>query len=117
MWTFPASLASGSLATTSPAQPGLPFRGPRWGERPGQGVGWREARGELTANQGSIGVNLLQALAREMKFRLAGRVSRLDPRKTETEFRSLGLAFNMQPSGEIHLTGRWAMSSVPTPCS
>ena len=65
----------------------------------------REARGELTASQGSIGVDLLQALAREMKFRLASRVSRLDPRKTETEFRSLGLAFDMQPSGEIHLTG------------
>ncbi len=77
----------------------------RWGQRPGQGVGWREARGELTAGQGSIGMDLLQALAREMQFRLATRVSRLDPRKTETEFRSLGLAFDMQPSGEIHLSG------------
>ena len=89
----------------------------RWGERPGQGVGWAEAKGELTAGQGSIGVDLLQALAREMKFRLASRVTRLDPRKTEAEFRSLGLAFDMQPSGEIHLAGRWATSSVPTPCS
>ena len=40
-----------------------------------------------------------------MKFRLAARVTRLDPRKTEAEFRSLGLAFDMKPSGEIHLAG------------
>ena len=105
MWIFPAWSASGFLATTSPARPGLPFRGRRWGERSGQGVGWREAKGELIASQGSIGVDLLQALAREMKFRLASRVTRLDPRKTEAEFRSLGLAFDMQPSGEIHLAG------------
>ncbi len=77
----------------------------RWGQRPGQGMGWREAKGELTAGQGSIGVDLLQSLAREMKFRLATKVTRLDPRKTEAEFRSLGLAFDMQPSGEIHLAG------------
>jgi hypothetical protein len=81
------------------------FQRARWGERPGQGTGWREAKGELIASQGSIGVDLLQALAREMKFRLASRVTRLDPRKTEAEFRSLGLAFDMQPSGEIHLAG------------
>ena len=81
------------------------FQKARWGQRPGQGVGWREARGELTAGQGSIGMDLLKALAREMQFRLATRVSRLDPRKTEIEFRSLGLAFDMLPSGEIHLSG------------
>jgi hypothetical protein len=77
----------------------------RWGERSSQQAGWREARGELSASQGTIGVDLLQALAREMKFRLSPRISRLDPRKTEVEFRSLGLAFHMQPSGEIHLAG------------
>ncbi len=77
----------------------------RWGLRPGQGLGWREASGELTAGPGSIGVDLLHALAREMKFRLATKVSRLDPRKTETDFRSLGFAFDMQPNGEIHLSG------------
>ena len=45
-------------------------RSARWGDRPGQGTGWREARGELIAGTGSIGVDLLDALAREMKFRL-----------------------------------------------
>jgi hypothetical protein len=76
-----------------------------WGDRPGQGTGWREARGELIASTGSIGVSFLNALAREMKFRLSPRMTRLDPRKTEVEFRSLGIGFEMQSSGEIVLTG------------
>jgi len=77
----------------------------RWGDRPGQGTGWREARGELIASTGSIGVDFLNALAREMKFRLTPRVARLDPRKTEVEFRSMGVGFEMQANGEIRLTG------------
>ncbi|HKM54813.1 MAG TPA: hypothetical protein VJY33_15495 [Isosphaeraceae bacterium] len=77
----------------------------RWGERPGQGPGWREAKGELTAGQGTISLSLMEALAREMKFRLSPRVGRLDPRRTETEFRLLGMTFDMQPSGEIRLAG------------
>src|SRR5262249_9772157 len=65
----------------------------RWGERPGQGPGWIEAQGELLATQGSIGIDLCNALAREMRFRLAPRLARVDPRKAEIEFRSLGMAF------------------------
>ena len=76
-----------------------------WGDRPGQGRGWREAKGELVAGQGTIGVSLLGALAREMKFRLAPRATRLDPNKHELEFRALGFSFAMQPNGEIHLAG------------
>lgn len=76
-----------------------------WGDRPGQGRGWREARGELKAGQGTIGLALLEALAREMKFRLSPRVARVDPQKTELEYRALGIAFDMQSSGEIHLAG------------
>jgi hypothetical protein len=81
------------------------LRQAHWGDRPGQGRGWRQARGELLVSQGTIGVDLLLALAREMKFRLSPRVVRLDPRLTELEFRALGVAFNMQPSGEIELAG------------
>jgi hypothetical protein len=77
----------------------------RWGERPGQGPGWLQARGELLAGQGNIGIDLLTSLAREMKFRLSPRVSRVDPRKTELEFRALGLEFDMRSNGEIHLAG------------
>ena len=77
----------------------------RWGDRPGQGPGWIEAKGRLTAGPGSVGVELLSALAREMKFRPSSRHGRIDPRKTEVEFGGLGLAFDMRPDGEIHLSG------------
>ncbi len=77
----------------------------RWGERPNQGPGWIEVKGQLLAGPGSIGVSLLESLAREMKFRLSPRLAHLDPRKTEVDFHAMGLAFDMQPNGEIHLAG------------
>jgi hypothetical protein len=77
----------------------------RWGDRAGQGPGWIEARGRLTAGPGSVGVDLLSALAREMKFRPSSRQGRIDPRKTEVEFGGLGLTFDMRADGEIHLSG------------
>ena len=46
----------------------------RWGQRPTQGSGWVEVKGELSASQGSIGVDLIEALAREMKFRRSSRL-------------------------------------------
>lgn len=63
------------------------FQSARWGLRPNQGMGWVAVIGELSAGQGTIGVNLLAALAREMKFRLSPRLANLDPRKTEVDFR------------------------------
>jgi hypothetical protein len=77
----------------------------RWGDRPGQGPGWLEAKGELVAMQGAIGVGLCNALAQEMKFRLSPRMARLDSRTSELEFRALGVSFEMRPNGEIHLSG------------
>ncbi|APW62731.1 hypothetical protein [Paludisphaera borealis] len=77
----------------------------RWGDRPGQGPGWLEAKGKLSAGQGAVGVDLLAALSREMKFRLTPRASRVDPRRTEVEFGSLGLEFDIQANGEIQLAG------------
>ena len=81
------------------------IRQARWGERPDQSVGWVEAKGELQVGQGSIGVDLIDALAREMKFRPAARLAQHDPRKTELDFRALGLSFAMQPNGEIEIAG------------
>jgi hypothetical protein len=86
----------------------------RWADRPGQGFGWVEARGELTAGQGSIGVGLLRALAAEMKFRLAPRLAKLDDRTPVVDFRALGLAFAMTPDGEIRLTGALGNEFAPT---
>ena len=47
------------------------IKGARWSNRPGQGFGWANVEGELTVGQGSIGLDLLQALDAEMKFRTA----------------------------------------------
>jgi len=81
------------------------IRKARWGERPDQGFGWVEAKGDLLVGQGSIGVDLIDALAREMKFRPSARLAHLDPRKTEVDFRLLGLSFAMQPDGAIQIAG------------
>lgn len=77
----------------------------RWGQRPGQGPGWIALRGELVAGQGSIGGSLLDALGREMSFRISPRVAARDRSRAELGFRALGLAFDVEPNGEIHLAG------------
>ena len=81
------------------------IRKARWGQRLDRGIGWVEAEGDLLVGQGSIGVDLIDALTREMKFRRSARLTHLDPRKTEVDFRLLGLSFAMQPDGEIQITG------------
>jgi hypothetical protein len=81
------------------------FQQARWGQQPARGVGWVDVKGELSAAQGSIGVDLIEALAREMKFRRSSRLVNLDARKTEVDFRALGLSFAMQSNGEIQIAG------------
>ena len=81
------------------------FQQASWGLRPTQGSGWVDVKGELSAASGSIGVDLIEALAREMKFRRSPRLVSLDARKTEVDFRALGLSFAMQSSGEIQIAG------------
>jgi hypothetical protein len=77
----------------------------KWGQRPTQGWGWLEAKGELAAGQGSIGIDLIDALAREMKFRRSPRLVNLDARKTDVDFRALGLSFAIESGGEIQIGG------------
>jgi hypothetical protein len=77
----------------------------RWGERPNQGLGWLDVSGKLFAGQGSIGIDLLRALSKEMRFQLSPRIAQLDPRKSEVEFRALGLAFTVHANGEIEIAG------------
>ncbi len=77
----------------------------QWGNRPQQGPGWIALKGELVAGQGSIGGSLLDALAREMSFRVSPRVAARDRSRAELDFRALGLAFDVRPDGEIHLAG------------
>ena len=85
----------------------------KWGERPTQGRGWLEAKGELAAGQGSIGVDLIEALAREMKFRRSQRLMNLDVRKTDVDFRALGLSFAMESTGEIQVAGALGAEFAP----
>jgi len=40
-----------------------------------------------------------------MRLRPTTRLAHLDPRKTEVEFRALGLSFAMESSGEIQISG------------
>jgi hypothetical protein len=83
----------------------LAVKSARWTELSSQGRGWAEAEGELTAGQGSIGVDLLQAMSRQLKFRISPRLSRLDPNHRVIDFHKLGLAFAIRPDGEIALNG------------
>ncbi len=76
-----------------------------WAQRPHQGIGWVSVKGELSAGPGTIGTELLIGLAREMKFRRSPRLASLDPRKTEVDFRALGLSFSIEPNGEIQISG------------
>jgi hypothetical protein len=85
----------------------------RWAQRPTQGPGWVEVKGELSAGQGSIGIDLIEALTREMRFRRSSRLANFDPRKTEVDFRALGLAFAMQSSGEIQIAGALGAEFAP----
>jgi hypothetical protein len=89
------------------------IRKARWADRPDQGFGWAEASGDLLVGSGSIGVDLINALAREMKFRPSPRLIHLDPRKTEIDFRALGLSFAMQPGGEIQIAGAVGAEFAP----
>jgi hypothetical protein len=84
----------------------ITFEKAAWGGRPsGQGPGWVEVKGQLVAGSGSIGLNLFESLAREMKFRPGARKPHVDARKPDVEFRSLGLSFAMQSNGEIQFNG------------
>ena len=55
----------------------------------------------------------IEALAREMKFRRSARLANLDARKSEVDFRALGLSFAMQSSGEIEIAGALGTEFAP----
>ncbi len=78
----------------------------RWAERPGQGFGWVEAEGELTAGPGVIGFGLIQALSTEMQFRKGPRIGRVvSSGQVDLDFRALALKFAMSGNGEIRING------------
>jgi hypothetical protein len=84
----------------------LTVQSARWAERPGQGYGWVEARGELASGPGVIGFGLLQALRTEMNFRPGPKLARaVSAGQVDLDFRALALSFAMTPDGEIRLGG------------
>lgn len=85
----------------------------RWADRPGQGFGWVEARGEIASGQGAIGLDLLQALASEMKFRLAPRLAGAGSGQGDVSFHTLGLKFAIDREGEIHFEGALGNEFAP----
>jgi hypothetical protein len=77
-----------------------------WGERPGQGFGWVDVRGELAAGPGMIGFGLLRALNTEMRFRLATRVARIvSAGQVDLDFSLLAFRFALSGDGEIRIEG------------
>ena len=82
-----------------------------WAERPGgQGPGWVEARGTLSAGPGSISMGLLDALKSRMQFRLD---SHLEPGKPDVDYQGLGLLFAMNSEGELTLRGGLGAEYAP----
>jgi hypothetical protein len=83
----------------------------KWAERPGgQGPGWVEARGTLSAGPGSISTGLLEALKSRMQFRLD---SNIEPGRTDIDYQGLGLLFAMNSDGELALRGGLGAEYAP----
>lgn len=102
---FPSHRLSGLAHVT--------IKNAHWGERPGQGMGWIDVSGGLTTHQGSIGVELLASLEKEMKFRIADRVKHTTLRKPEVEFGAMGLTFDIERNGEIQIGGALGNEYAP----
>jgi hypothetical protein len=82
----------------------------RWANRPGQGFGWQGAEGEFTTGQGTIGVDLLKALAMEMRFRTSNKLTFRNP---DLAFTNLGFTFNLRSDGDIELGGGFRSQFAP----
>jgi hypothetical protein len=90
----------------------LAIKGARWANRPGQGFGWSSADGELTVGSGTIGIELLQALTSEMKFRHPSNRP-IAARNPDVPFGALGFTFSLTPDGEIALGGGFRNQFAP----
>lgn len=78
----------------------------RWAERPGQGFGWVDAKGDLSTGPGVVGFSLLQALRTEMKFRPGPRLARIvSSGQVDLDFQRMALTFAMTSDGEIQIRG------------
>ena len=76
-----------------------------WGDRPGQGAGWREIEGDLTSGPGKASQGLLLAMGQQMRFRLAQNLHAPKKSGDEIEFGSFGLQFHLTEDGQIQFGG------------
>jgi hypothetical protein len=116
---FRGELAGVDLATLVTGRfPGRLLRGSarveideaRWGRLPGgREGGWRAVSGRLSSGPGAIGPDLLDALASELRFRVDLRVGPAEA----VPFAALGLAFAMDESGAIELSGALGEQYAP----
>ena len=81
-----------------------------WANRPGQGFGWSDAEGELSTGSGTIGLDLIQALAAEMRFRPSRPIN---PRQPDLPFSALGFTFALTHDGDIRLGGGFRNQFAP----
>ncbi|MFM7591621.1 MAG: hypothetical protein ACKO85_07485, partial [Isosphaeraceae bacterium] len=77
----------------------------QWGSRPGQGSGWREIQGDLTAGSGFVSHGLLLSMGQQMKFRILPEWIRASQPGETIDFTSIGLQFHLSPDGVIKFSG------------
>ena len=78
----------------------------RWADRPGQGPGWVEVRGEVVGGPGTVRYGLLQALKTEMQFRVDPGLARIvSAGVVDLDYRALGFRFALTGQGEIRVDG------------
>jgi hypothetical protein len=76
----------------------------RWAGLPGhQGRGWVEVEGELRSGPGTMGLEFMNALAREMRFEVDR--DAVQGALANVRFESLGLRFRLTSDGQLRLVG------------
>ncbi len=81
----------------------------KWGDRPGQGFGWNEARGEIATGPGAVSPGLLQALASQMRFQVGTRL----PSAPRLDFQAMAMTFALTGDGEIRFGGALGAEYAP----
>lgn len=84
-----------------------------WADRPGQGPGWREIEGDLTAGPGKASHGLILSMGQQMRFRLANSLHKSVEPGQEIEFGSMGLRFHLTDDGRIRFGGACGPDFAP----
>jgi len=95
------------------AQGQIQIRQAAWGDRPGQGPGWREIDGDLTMGPGSVSHSLFLAMGQQMQFRLAEYLHKSNQARGDVAFGSLGLQFHLTDDGRIAFGGACGPDFAP----